>query len=282
MIIINQTYIVKSGDTLYGISNQFGVSVSELASLNNINGSLLNVGQVLQIPTSSGSNPNNMFMYSVKAGDTLYSISKKYNISVDEIKKLNYLTNDNLSVGQIIRIPEMYFNMDEMSLPNYINYTVKSGDTLYSIAKANNIDVATLQKDNALVDNKLKVGQVLRIRLKEGQTLDVEECIGMEYIPKKKVNETATYVVKKGDSLYKIANNYNTSVSNLLSLNNLSNANLVVGQVLKVPSSTITYVVKKGDSLYLIAKKYNTSVDQIKKKNNLTSNNLSIGQKLII
>ena len=63
---MNNTYIVKAGDTLYGISNQYGVSVTELASLNNVNANSLKVGQKLIIPSKSGLNPDNMFMYTVK------------------------------------------------------------------------------------------------------------------------------------------------------------------------------------------------------------------------
>lgn len=275
------TYTVKPGDTLYGISNQFGVSVTELAELNNIKGSLLNVGTILKIPSNEGVNPNNMFMYTVKQGDTLYSISKKYNISVDEIKKINYLKDNNIKPGDIIRIPEMYFNMDEMSLPNYINYTVKQGDTLYSISKKYNIDINTLKKDNALTSDVLKPGSILRIRLKEGETIEVLECIGPDFeIPVS--DNIVNYTVKKGDSLYVIANKYGTSVDNIKKLNNLTNNNLSIGQVLKIPSTNNTYIVKKGDSLWSIAKKYNTNVDSIKKKNNLKTNSLTIGQKLII
>ena len=102
------TYTVKAGDTLYGISNQFGVSVTELAELNGIKGSNLQVGQILNIPTSSGTNPNNMFMYTVKVGDTLYGIARKYVTTVKAIQDLNYLKDTNLTVGQVIRIPEMY------------------------------------------------------------------------------------------------------------------------------------------------------------------------------
>ena len=227
------TYTVKKGDTLYGISNQYGVSVSELAKINNIKGSNLNIGQVLEIPINEGSNPDNMFMYTVKKGDSLYSIAKKYNTTYQEIMKLNYLTNTNLSVGQVLRIPEFYFDMDNMSLPNYINYTVKKGDSLYKIAKDNNIDINTLRKDNALTSDILSIGQVIRIRLRDGQTTQVLECIGNDYdIPSKEYIE---YKVVKGDSLYKIAKKYNTSVSNILNINNLKSANLSVGQILKLP-----------------------------------------------
>ena len=67
-----QTYTVKKGDTLYGISNQYGVSVTELASLNNVDAKSLQIGQVLNIPDNSGTNPNNMFMYTVVSGDTVF------------------------------------------------------------------------------------------------------------------------------------------------------------------------------------------------------------------
>ena len=277
---MNQTYVVKRGDTLYGISNQFGVSVTELASLNGVNANTLQIGQTLIIPIKSGENPDNLFYYTVKSGDTLYSIARIYNTTADEIKKLNYLTSDNLKIGQVLRIPEVYIEMDKVSVPNYINYTVKSGDTLYSIARKYNISVNQLMKDNSLSNTNLTVGMNLKIRtvLEE---YGVEECFGEEYngiIP----SSTIEYVVKSGDSLYKIAKRYNTSVSDLLIITNLSNSNLQIGQILKIPSSDIVYQVVKGDSLYSIAKKFNTSVDSIKKKNSLNSNVLQIGQLLKI
>lgn len=282
---MNQTYTVKAGDTLYGISNQFGVSVTELAELNGIKGFNLQIGTILTIPSQSGINPNNLFMYTVKAGDTLYGIAKKYNTTVSAIRNLNYFTSDNLSVGQVIRIPEMYTPEDQMIIPNYINYTVKKGDNLYAIARNYGVTVDTIIKDNGLMNNNLSIGQILKIRQKSSSTALVEECFGEDYTPPVNINSIINYTVKKGDSLYTIAKKYNTSVSNIVSLNNLKSNNLSIGQQLKIPSSSTTgttYIVKKGDSLYNIAKKFNTTVDNIKKKNNLTSNNLSINQKLII
>lgn len=283
---MSETYIVKAGDTLYGISNQFGVSVIELANLNNVTADSLKVGQTLTIPSKSGTNPNNMFMYTVKKGDSLYSIATKYNTTVNEIVKLNNLTNTNLSIGQVLRIPETYTGMENMYLPEYTSYTVKRGDSLYTIAKNNNISVDTIKEDNGLTNNILTIGQVLKIRTKKGNNEVIEECFGEDYVPVSNDNYI-TYTVKNGDSLYKIANNYNTSVSDIQKLNNLTNINLSIGQVLKLPStsnnsSQSTYTVKSGDSLYSIARKFNTTVDSIKNKNNLKSNLLTIGQKLII
>lgn len=268
---------------MYGISNQFGVSVTDLAELNKVNANNLKIGEILKIPTNTGTNPNNMFMYTVKRGDSLYSIAQKYKTTVGEIISLNYLKDDKLSIGQVLRIPETYTKDEEMYMPTFKNYTVQSKDSLYSIAKKNNISIDTLMKDNGITSTNLILGQVLKIRLPEIEEID--ECYGEDYIPQDNTS-SINYTVKKGDSLYKIASKYNISVNDIQKLNNLNSINLSVGMVLKIPinvsNNSTNYTVQKGDSLYSIAKKFNTTVDSIKRKNNLTKNLLSIGQKLII
>ena len=278
------TYVVKAGDTLYGISNQFGVNVNELAELNNIRGSNLKIGQVLKIPTKSGTNPSGMFMYTVRNGDTLYSIAQRYKTTVKAIQELNYLKTINLEVGQVLRIPENYSNT-ENSLPNYINYTVKKGDSLYSIARANNLTVDEIMRDNNLNNTSLKIGDILKIRVPLEENIVVEECYGVDYVPKESKN-TINYIVKKGDTLYSIAKNFNTSETVIKSLNNLTSSNLSIGSSLKIPiieaKDDQIYIVKSGDSLYSIARKFNKNVDSIKLKNNLTSDILKVGQELKI
>ena len=275
------TYTVKQGDTLYGISNQYGVSVDDIIKLNNLKSTNLNIGQVLKIPNISGTNPDNTFTYIVKKGDSLYSIANIYDTNVNALIKLNNLKSPNLSIGQALLIPEKYSSPS--NIPNYINYTVKKGDNLYSIARNFNIDVATIVKDNSLNNTNLSIGQNLKIRSKNSEA--IEECFGMEYNPPDNIS-TSNYTVVKGDSLYKIANKFNTSVSELIRLNNLTSNNLSIGKVLKVPSgnssSVREYTIQKGDSLYSIAKKFNTSVEEIKRKNNLSSNLLSVGQKIYL
>jgi len=219
-----QEYIVKSGDTVYGISKQFGVEAIEISKLNNLYSSNIKVGQVLKIPNKQGNNPNGLFTYTVKKGDSLYSIARVYETTVDEIIKLNHLTSTNLSIGQQLSIPETDFSVT--TKPNYITYTVKKGDSLYSISKKYGVPVNTLIVDNALKNTTLSIGQVLNIRIPS--TTIVEECYGEDYTPPNQI----TYIVKSGDSLYSIAKKYNTSVDNIKRKNNLTTNNLSIGQKL--------------------------------------------------
>ena len=220
------TYTVKKGDTLYGISNQFGVSVTELARLNNVTATNLQIGQVLKIPSASGTNPDNMFMYTVKKGDTLYKIALKYNTTVSKIMDLNNLKSTSLSIGQVLRIPETYTKEEDLYLPSFISYTVKKGDTLYSISKTYNVPVDTIIKDNSLSSSSLSIWQKLKIR-----TEDNLECYGSDYTPP---SNDITYIVKKGDSLYQIAKKYNTSVDTIKKKNNLTSNALSIGQKLLI------------------------------------------------
>lgn len=222
-----QTYTVKKGDTLYGISNQFGVSVVDLKNLNNLKDNNLKIGQILKISQSSGTNPDSTVNYIVKKGDSLYSIARVYKTTVQEIQKLNNLKSNALSIGQELKIPENYVNDASANLPTYINYTVKKGDSLYSIAKRYGITTNTIIKDNALKNNLLSIGQNLKIRTKKESI--VEECFGNETSDK-----NIEYIVKKGDSLYSIAKKYNTDVSTIMKNNNLKSSNLSIGQILKI------------------------------------------------
>lgn len=272
-----QTYIVQPGDTLYGISKQFGVTVEEIKLENNLTSDTVGVGQVLKIPTILTTS-----LYVVKKGDTLYSIATRYGTTVNELMKVNNLTSTSLSVGQQLNIP---ISGDETG-NNYVLYSVKVGDNLYSIAKKNNTTVDAIKELNGLTSNLLSIGQQLKIPISVSTTPE----------------DYQTYTVRSGDTLYKIANIYGMSVDELIQINNLTTTNLTVGQVLKVKQNYfsdislgsacygtgyqeptyLTYTVKNGDSLYVIARRYNTSVENLIKLNNLTSNNLSIGQVLKI
>lgn len=274
----SNTYVVQKGDTLYGISKQFNTSMQKLRELNNLSSDILTIGKVLIVSPNSDSNPSECVTYTVKKGDSLYSIAKQYNSTVDAIKRYNNLTSNNLSIGQKLKLPCYMKDNDNTTMPNFVMYTVKAGDSLYSIAQQYNTTVDKIKSDNKLPSNTLSIGQVLMIGDKTTDAT-VEECFGEDEVLEE---DYVIYVVKPGDNLYSIARKYDTTVSELKRLNNLTSNNLSVGQELKIPNKRRIYVVKRGDSLYSIANMFNTTVNAIKSKNNLTTNNLSIGQELII
>lgn len=213
------TYIVEKGDTLYGIAKRFNSSVQKLKELNNLKSDSLSIGQSLIV--SEDNSPMECIVYTVKKGDSLYSIARKYQTTVDEIKRYNNLKSNLLNIGDRIVIP---CNVENDYKPSsYVSYTVEKGDTLYSIARKFGTTVDKIKTDNDLSSNTLTIGTVLIIKDNKGIS-SVKECYG----------------------------------------------------------NTSSYVVSKGESLYSIAKKFNTTVDELKRKNNLNSNLISVGQELII
>lgn len=264
---LQNTYTVQAGDTLYSIARRFNISVNELKAINNLTSNNLSIGQVLIISEDVNipPTPDNAIVYIVKPGDTLYRIAREYNVTVSDIIDLNNLGTTVLTVGQQLLIPNQ-------PTDSTTTYTVKSGDTLYSIANKYGVTVAEIISANNLSSTSLQIGQVLII-----------PTAAITPTPPSQENYL-NYTVKSGDSLYSIANRYNTTVNAIKQANNLITNNLSIGQVLRIPTQEgyITYTVQRGDSLYSIASRYNTTVDRIKQVNNLTSNNLSIGQTLII
>ena len=251
----NETVIVE-----YGFADSTGDDISQLKN----NWEKLAEAVTKAIVEYAGGKyvaPIDSNYYTVKSGDSLWSISRKFGITVDELKNANNLSSNLLSIGQNLIIP------GKEAQATSGEYVVKKGDTLYSIARKYNTSVDNLKSINNIITDSLAIGQIIK--------LPVQSNISDN-----------SYIVKKGDSLYSIARTYNTSVDKLKEINNLTSNALAIGQVLKLPSSNtsenVVYTVKKGDSLYSIAREYETTVDAIKKLNNITSNTLSIGQKLLL
>lgn len=96
-------------------------------------------------------------VYEVKPGDTLYSIARRYNTKVDSIKAYNNLTNNVLSIGQVIQIP--IAGTENV----YQTYSVVPGDTLYSIARRYNTTIADIMAINSDLSSILSIGQVIKI-----------------------------------------------------------------------------------------------------------------------
>ncbi len=95
-------YVVRQGDTLWLLSRRYGTTVDAIKRLNGLTSDLLNIGQVLRIPSSQ---VNPYFEYTVRQGDTLWLLSRRYGTTVDAIKALNGLSSDMLNIGQVLKIP---------------------------------------------------------------------------------------------------------------------------------------------------------------------------------
>lgn len=204
-----EIYTVKKGDSLWKIANKYNTTVEKLKSANNLKTNTLSVGQKLVIPSISVS-PEVSDTYIVQKGDSLWSIANKFNMTVSELKNLNNLTNNLLSIGQVLKIKDSSNN-------GKTTYTVQKGDSLWVIANKYGITTEELKSYNNLTSNLLNIGQVLKI-------------------PQGKTSTENIYTVKKGDSLWTIANRYNTTVEKIKVLNNLTSNLLSIGQQLKIPN----------------------------------------------
>jgi len=267
--LTNDYYTVQSGDTLYKISQRFGLTVNELKSLNNLTSDTLSIGQILKVSTENIQPPindQNSNIYIVQAGDSLYSIAQRFNTTVNQLIVLNNLATTSIQIGQQLIIRQL---TSPPSPPPEQYYIVQSGDTLYKIAQQFNVLVDDIIQANQLTTTVLSIGQSLLI-----PTLPSTPPNNLEYI------------VQSGDSLWNIAKKFNVTIDDIKRLNNLNSNLIQLGQILIIPFNQsigyITYTVKLNDSLYKIAQAYNTTVDEIKKLNNLTSNVLPIGQQLQI
>ena len=171
-------YTIKPGDTFYKISKDFGITVSSLQKLNPaVDPSMLKIGQTIKVPAAaSNANAeietaanNSISEYVIKPGDTIYKISKTLGVSMSSIQIINPAVDPGmLKIGQVISIPASETKVPTQTERDTNNiqseYTIKSGDTFYSISKGFGISVSDIQKLNPTVDStKLKIGQSISI-----------------------------------------------------------------------------------------------------------------------
>ncbi len=259
----NQDYLihtVKRGETLWNIAQQYHQKVDTLVLLNNLtNSDSISIGQQLKIPPSSSlmareeqkkdknisevkttqSEENfSPIVYIVKPGDSLWSISQKYGVSTKLIAEINNIKQQNiLRVGQSLEIPAIGGGIEfseKNQEPTIIDYTVVKGDTLWSISKKFDVKMNLIISTNNLTEiSRLSIGQVLKIPI---SNLDISQAEGYDL---KSKTEDVIYYVKKGDSLWSIARDYNVKLDAIISANHLLDASKIsVGQRLLIPQTS--------------------------------------------
>jgi len=351
---------VRRGDTLSEISNNYGVSMSDLKKWNKLKSNKVPLGRSLKIYTTESiavvdkkpikndtasikmsksavasngknyieekvfSNKDVIKYHKVKRGDNIGELANKYDVSIADVKKWNKLKNNNINLGATIKIiknervativrkevkPEkinttieeenqVAENEEQVNPEDF--YVIQKGDNLFTIAKKFNVSLEDLKQWNNLEDGTIQSGSKLVLNNAKTTSKDNEDAPKAE-------TKTVEYVVKNGDNLGVIAKKYSASVSDIKDWNDLEDDNIVVGSRLIVSKKLFItadnspkiakskaiaqskneevkhYFVKKGDSLFSIAKKYpGVSISDIKKWNGISNESIKPGMKLRI
>lgn len=243
----NTLYTVVSGDSLYAIGQRYGVSVAQLKSWNQLSSDTIYPGQKLIVKsagntgnggsnnqsTAKPSTPNGsnqqQTTYTVASGDSLYAIGMRYGVSVAQLKSWNKLSSDIIFPGQKLIVQSGSSTAPtgptSSGKPNAAaQYTVKSGDTLYAISLKHNVSVSQLMQWNNLSSPLIFVGQKLVVSSGSSQT---------PVVPSASSNQKM-HIVKSGDTLWGIAQQYHTTVSQLKQKNNLQTDIIYIGQRIAV------------------------------------------------
>ncbi len=211
----NSQYTVLAGDSLWTISQKFGITTASLKSANNLTSDTLQIGQTLTIPkstTGTAPTPNvTPSTYTVVAGDTLWSISQKFGITTASLKSANNLTSDTLQIGQTLTIPKSTTGTAPTPTVTPNTYTVVAGDTLWSISQKFGITTASLKSANILTSDTLQIGQTLIIP--KGPVAPAPSTSNNTTWP------AITYIVQSGDTATSISKKFGISIQDLLKYN---------------------------------------------------------------
>ena len=209
------THTVRPGEYLNKIANNYGVTANELRLWNHLTTDLLQIGQQLKIVTDAETPPPTGSVYTVRAGDTLWRIANTYGVTVNQIKSWNNLSSDFLYIGMRLVVA------DQGTTPppsEGLTYTVRSGDTLWSIANRYGVTVNQLKSWNNLSSDFLAIGMRLNIRGGDNQP----------------PSQGTVHRVQPGDTLFNLAYRYGTSVNQLKAWNNLTSDLIYIGTYLRV------------------------------------------------
>lgn len=311
-----ERYKVVAGDTLTGIAAAHGLSVSQLASYNGIPANTqvktgqrlwLIPGKVSTVAKDTAKPTVKTSTHTVQSGESLTSVARKYNMSVQDLAALNGLSvTDGILINQKLKVSgtpvkssgstsSSSGNTSSSNSANTGTYKVQSGDTLTAIAKklgVSNADIAALNSFNA--NSPLIAGQTIKVPATNAQ------------VERKLNNQSVKYTVQSGDSLTSVANKYGISVDELATANNLSRtAGLIRGRTITIPAagtvkvarqtiknddrasrndnsdntargnvikSTENYTVKAGESLNALASRYGVSARDLAATNKLPAN----------
>ncbi|QNR86089.1 LysM peptidoglycan-binding domain-containing protein [Pedobacter riviphilus] len=336
-LIVHQT-VAK--DTYYSIGRRYNVSPKDIMAFND--NKYLQIGVIIKVPTNipftaNGSSnttqsvsTSNVIEHIVKPKENLNMLAEKYGTTINEIKTLNNLSGNNLSIGQVLKIPAKNADQSNTAAPaippaknntervaensqpsdqTMIEHTVQPKEFLGKIAEKYGTTVEEVKKANNLSGNNLRIGQKLKIpatkNIDENKVAAAEEKPVQE---NKSTDAAGTHTVLRNETIFTIAKQYGITAYQIRKLNDLPDNAITIGQVLKVPGGIITdvqvpkekqaetkvketpaakeesfiHTVATGENIFTIAKKYNLTAYQIRSANKLEDNAIKVDQKLII
>ncbi len=339
-LIVHQT-VAK--DTYYSIGRRYNVAPKDIMAFND--NKYLQIGVIIKVPTnipftgSAATNTaqdipaGNVVEHTIKAKENLNMLAEKYGTTINEIKALNSLKGNNLSIGQVLKIPaknasqaaaeepaqpvknstqDATVNNQSADGQTMIEHEVKAKEFLGKIAEKYGTTVEEIKKANNLSGNNLRIGQKLKIpatkNIEDNKVVAAEEKPVQDNKP---ADAAGTHTVLRNETIFTIAKQYGVTAYQLRKLNDLPDNAISIGQVLKVPGGIITdvqvpkekqaentktkekevqapkeesfiHTVATGENIFTIAKKYNLTAYQIRTANKLDDNTLKVDQKLII
>lgn len=333
-------YTVQSGDSVWKISNDHGITMAQLIEWNNIKNNFVYPGQQLIVSNggssntgantgnTSGSNSSNSSSsntasgtkYTVKAGDSVWSVSNKYGITMAQLIQWNNIQNNFIYPGQQLTVSNSgstnsassntgsSANTNNSSSANTGSsssqgtYTVKAGESVWSVANKNGITMNQLIEWNNIKNNFIYPGQQLIV--KGGNSVNTNTGSTTSAAKPNTPNTSATtstsssgntmYTVKAGESAWSVANKHHITMDQLIEWNNIKNNFIYPGQQVIVkkgssqttnqqaPAGSKTYTVKSGESVWGVADSHGITMAQLIEWNNIKNNFIYPGQTLIV
>lgn len=333
-------YTVQSGDSVWKISNDHGITMAQLIEWNNIKNNFVYPGQQLIVSNggssntgantgnTSGSNSSNSSSsntasgtkYTVKAGDSVWSVSNKYGITMAQLIQWNNIQNNFIYPGQQLTVSNSgstnsassntgsSANTNNSSSANTGSsssqgtYTVKAGESVWSVANKNGITMNQLIEWNNIKNNFIYPGQQLIV--KGGNSVNTNTGSTTSSAKPNTPNTSATtstsssgntmYTVKAGESVWSVANKHHITMDQLIEWNNIKNNFIYPGQQVIVkkgssqttnqqaPAGSKTYTVKSGESVWGVADSHGITMAQLIEWNNIKNNFIYPGQTLIV
>lgn len=268
-----QVHVVKRGETLTRIAEQYDTDVATLKRLNRMKSGELLVGQKLKLPSAASSSSAEVTesrprppvvdqpepvvesraaasattVHTVTRGETLLRIAEKYDTTLAELRSLNNLKRDQVNVGQKLKVPSGKAASAPVSSKSAADsskapsrgklevYQVQRGDTLGKIAARYAVSMETIKFANQMHNNQVQVGQKLKIPLDGAAPKESDQDSGKASSKSKESARPSHHKVKAGETLSGIADRYGVGLSQLRKYNHLKSDQVNVGQSLKIP-----------------------------------------------